>query len=80
MPTTIHLRPNNKNRGKLKINNPEYVSSFLGELIGTLILVFFGCGSIAVTILFSSHSGLFQIAAIWGIGVALAIYTTIRIT
>jgi glycerol uptake facilitator protein len=64
----------------LKINNPEYVSSFLGELIGTLILVFFGCGSIAVTILFSSHSGLFQIAAIWGIGVALAIYTTTRIT
>jgi hypothetical protein len=73
MPTTIHLRRNNKNRGKLKINNPEYVSSFLGELIGTLILVFFGCGSVAVTILFSSHSGLFQIAAIWGIGVALAI-------
>jgi len=40
--------------------NPEYVSSFLGELIRASILVFFGCGSIAVTLLFSSHSGLFQ--------------------
>jgi len=60
--------------------NSEYVSSFLGELIGTSILVFFGCGSIAVTLLFSSHSGLFQIAAIWGVGVALAIYATRHIS
>jgi glycerol uptake facilitator protein len=61
-------------------NNPEYTSNFLGEMIGTLILVFWGCGSIAVTILFSSHSGLFQIAAIWGISVALAIYATRHIS
>ena len=60
--------------------NLEHLSNFLGELIGTLILVFFGCGAIAVTILFSSHSGLFQIAAIWGIGVALAIYATRHIS
>ena len=58
----------------------EHFSNFLGELIGTFILVFFGCGSIAVTILFSSHSGLFQIAAIWGISVALAIYATRHIS
>ena len=61
-------------------NNPEYTSNFLGEMIGTLILVFWCCGSIAVTILFSSHSGLFQIAAIWGISVALAIYATRHIS
>ena len=49
---------------------------FFGELTGTFILVFFGCGSVAVTVLFSAHSGLFQIAAVWGIGVTLAIYAT----
>ncbi len=49
---------------------------FVGELIGTFILVFFGCGSVAVTILFSAHTGLLQIALVWGIGVALAIYAT----
>ena len=65
---------------KINKNNPEHISNFLGELIGTLILVFFGCGSIAVSILFSSHSGLFQIAAIWGISVALAIYATRHIS
>ena len=49
---------------------------FFGEFIGTFILVFFGCGSVAVTILFSSLTGLFQIAVVWGLAVTLAIYAT----
>ena len=49
---------------------------FFGELIGTFILVFFGCGSVAVIVLFSAHNGLFQVAAVWGLGVTLAIYAT----
>jgi glycerol uptake facilitator protein len=67
-------------RMETRKNNPEFVSNFLGEFIGTSILVFFGCGAVAVTILFSSHSGLFQVAAIWGISVALAIYATRHIS
>ncbi|MCK5536584.1 MAG: aquaporin [Thiomargarita sp.] len=54
----------------------KYLSEFVGEFIGTFIIVFFGCGSVAVTILFSAHSGLFQIAIIWGISISLAIYAT----
>jgi glycerol uptake facilitator protein len=49
---------------------------FFGELIGTFILVFVGCGSVAVAVLYSAYSGLFQVAAIWGIGVMLAIYAS----
>ena len=49
---------------------------FFGELIGTFLLVFFGCGSVAVTVLFSAHTGLFQVAAIWGLGATMAIYAT----
>lgn len=49
---------------------------FIGEMIGTFILVFFGCGSLAVSILFGAYNGLFQIAAIWGIGLTLAIYAS----
>lgn len=48
--------------------------AFLGELLGTFIMVLFGCGAVAVSVLFSSHQGLFQIAIVWGIGVTLAIY------
>lgn len=54
----------------------KYQREFLGELLGTFLLVLFGCGSVAVSLLFDSHQGLFQIAIIWGIGVCLAIYTT----
>jgi glycerol uptake facilitator protein len=49
---------------------------FLGEFIGTFLLVLFGCGSVAVTVLFSAHTGLFQVAMVWGLGVTIAIYAT----
>lgn len=54
----------------------EYSRDFIGEFLGTFLLVLFGCGSVAVSVLFNSHSGLFQIALIWGVGVSLAIYAT----
>ncbi|TJX13939.1 aquaporin family protein [Tissierella creatinini] len=57
-----------------------YKREFIGEFIGTFILVLFGCGSVAVSVLFDAHQGLFQIAAVWGIGVSLAIYATRHIS
>ena len=49
---------------------------FIGEALGTFLLVLFGCGSVAVSVLFNAHQGLMQIALAWGIGVTLAIYLT----
>ncbi|MBF0111061.1 MAG: MIP family channel protein [Magnetococcales bacterium] len=49
---------------------------FFGELIGTFLLVLFGCGTVAVAVLFGGHHGLFDVALSWGIGVTLAIYAT----
>jgi glycerol uptake facilitator protein len=49
---------------------------FLGELLGTFILVLFGCGSVAVAVLFGEYGSIFQIAMVWGTGVTLAIYLT----
>lgn len=54
----------------------RYSKEFIGETLGTFILVLFGCGSVAVTVLFNAHQGLMQIALAWGIGVTLAIYLT----
>lgn len=48
---------------------------FFGELIGTFVLVFIGCGSVGWTI-FISPLDLWQISIIWGTGVALAIYSS----
>jgi glycerol uptake facilitator protein len=35
---------------------------FIGEALGSFMLTLFGCGSVAVSVLFNSHNGLMQIA------------------
>lgn len=54
----------------------KYSGEMIGEALGTFLLVLFGCGSVAVSVLFGAHQGLMQIALAWGIGVTLAIYLT----
>jgi MIP family channel proteins len=49
---------------------------FIGEALGTFILVLFGCGSVAVAVLFGEYNSIFQIGFVWGIGVTLGIYLT----
>jgi glycerol uptake facilitator protein len=49
---------------------------FAGEFIGTFILVFFGCGSVAAAVLTGAQVGIFQVAIVWGLGIATAIYLT----
>jgi glycerol uptake facilitator protein len=52
------------------------IREFVGELVGTYLLVLFGCGSVAVSVLFDEYQSIMQIAIMWGIGVTLAIYAT----
>ena len=52
------------------------MKAFVGEGIGTFVLTLFGCGSVAVAILFVEYSGIFQVGLIWGTAVTLAIYLT----
>ncbi len=44
------------------------------EIVGTFVLVFFGCGVVAVDVISGAHIGLFQVAIVWGLAVNLAIY------
>ncbi len=54
----------------------KHYRELIGEALGTFVLVLFGCGSVAVSVLFNAHQGLMQVALAWGIGVTLAIYLT----
>lgn len=54
----------------------RYSKEFIGETLGTFLLVLFGCGSVAVSVLFNAYHGILQIALAWGFGVTLAIYLT----
>ena len=49
---------------------------FTGEFIGTFLLVFFGCGSVCAAVLTGAQVGVFQVAIVWGLGIATAIYMT----
>ena len=44
-----------------------------GEVLGTFLLVFFGCGAVATAVAMDAPVGLFQVAIIWGMGLAVAI-------
>jgi glycerol uptake facilitator protein len=48
----------------------------IGEFAGTFILVFFGCGSVCAAVTTGAQVGIFQVAIIWGLGIATAIYLT----
>ncbi|HKQ40268.1 MAG TPA: MIP/aquaporin family protein [Verrucomicrobiae bacterium] len=47
-----------------------------GEFVGTFLLVFFGCGSVCAAVTTGAQVGVFQIAIVWGLGIATAIYLT----
>lgn len=48
----------------------------VGEFFGTFLLVFFGCGSVCAAVLTGAQVGIFQVAIVWGLGIATAIYLT----
>jgi glycerol uptake facilitator protein len=52
---------------------PKWV---IGEFFGTFLLVFFGCGSICAAVATVAKVSIFEVAIVWGIGIATAIYLT----
>src|ERR1700749_4839251 len=48
----------------------------IGEIAGTFLLVFFGCGSVCAAVTTGAQVGVFQVAIVWGLGIATAIYLT----
>lgn len=49
---------------------------FTGEFFGTFLLVFFGCGSVFTAVTTGAQVSVFQVAIVWGLGIATAIYLT----
>lgn len=45
------------------------------EVLGTFLLVFFGCGVVHTAVLTGAQTGLWQVAIVWAIAIMVAIYT-----
>ena len=61
-------------------DTPFIVKACAAETLGTFLLVLFGTGSVAAAIFTGAQTGLWQVAAVWGFGVALAIYVTAAVS
>lgn len=46
----------------------------LAEVLGTYILIFFGCGVVHASVLTGAQGGLWQVAIVWGVAIMLAVY------
>jgi glycerol uptake facilitator protein len=53
---------------------------FTGEIIGTFILVFIGCGSVSLAIIYEIINSLFEVALFWTLGVILGIYCSSKLS
>lgn len=55
-------------------------SRCVAELIGTFILVFFGCGAVHVAMLTGALNGLWQVAIVWGVAIMVALFATAAVS
>jgi glycerol uptake facilitator protein len=53
---------------------PSLAQRCLGEVLGTFILVFFGCGAVHAAVLTNAQAGLWQVAIVWGVAIMLAVF------
>ncbi len=53
---------------------PSLGAQCIAELIGTYLLVLFGCGVVHTAVLTGAQAGLWQVAIVWGVAIMLAIY------
>ena len=49
----------------MKTSVTTWKRELVGDALGAFVLVLFGCGSVAVAVLFNAHQGLMQLALAW---------------
>jgi glycerol uptake facilitator protein len=58
----------------MKAHPPGLVGCSCAEVLGTFILVFFGCGAVHAAVLAGAQSGLWQVAIVWAGAIMVAVY------
>lgn len=55
---------------------PPLFPALAGEFAGTFLLVFFGVGAVNAAVITGAQVGLWQVAAVWAVGVSLGVYAS----
>ncbi len=75
-PTVIEA-PRAESPERHRVTQPPPLSAaVIGECVGTYLLVLIGTGVVAAAVLTGAQVGLWEVAVVWGFGVALAIHAT----
>jgi glycerol uptake facilitator protein len=53
---------------------PSLLNAAFAEVLGTFILILFGCGAVHAAVLTGAQNGLWQVAIVWGTSIMLAAY------
>src|SRR5258707_14125423 len=53
---------------------PTLLQAALAEVLGTFLLILFGCGAVHAAVLTGAQTGLWQVAIVWGVAIMLAAY------
>lgn len=53
---------------------PPLPARCFAELLGTYLLIFFGCGAVHAAVLLGAQSGLWQVAIVWGVAIFVTVY------
>ena len=67
-------------RGRPIVRMGDIRRRFIGETVGTYLLVMIGTSSVAAAAITGAQVGLWQVAVVWTLGVSLAIYATANIS
>jgi glycerol uptake facilitator protein len=70
---TRHVRKNAPGKTQFMPPRPLPIA-IVAELLGTFLLVLFGCGAVHVAVLTGDLVGLWQVGIVWGVAIMLAIY------
>ncbi len=75
MPNPANPRPASVGRATIAHRTPGLAAVCFAEVLGTFLLVLFGCGAVHSAVLTGAQSGLWQVAIVWGVAIMLAAYT-----
>ena len=71
-------RPGERGRAAVRLDGLR--RRFIGETVGTYLMVMIGTSSVAAAAITGAQMGLWQVAVVWTLGVSLSIYATANIS